>query len=161
MRIAATLVLCLLGGPAMAAGCDRWTASMEEDEGGPRMMASICSGTGDNQSMILVQCGGDGQLNLRFMPGADVDYPPNAGSGDFQAELKFALDKDEFRHQGRYEDMDGAMALYIPIKDPLIEAMKTHKDITVADTDGKMSGITFTLKNSQPALHKVIDACGG
>ena len=161
MKFAITFMLCLLAGPAMAASCDRWTASMEEDEGGPRMMASICTGTGDNENTLLVQCGDDSELNLRFLPAPDINYPPTAAAGDFQAELKFSLDQEQFRHKGRYEEMDGAMAIYIGIKDPLFEAMKTHKTITLTDTDGKISAITFPLKDSEDALRKVIDTCGG
>lgn len=161
MRFTATIVLCLLGSPSMAASCDHWTASMEEDEGGPRMMASICSGDGDDQNTLLVQCGADGELNLRFQPAPSVKYPPNAGAGDFQADLSFAIEQQNFRQKGQYEDMDGAMAMYVPIRDPLIQAMMTHKTVMLTDTDGKLSGITFPLTAAGTALKKVIDACGG
>ena len=161
MRIAATLLLCLIGGPALAASCDHWTASMEEDEGGPRMMASICTGAGENEHTLLVQCGAEGELNIRFLPAPSISYPPNAGAGDFQADLKFMVDQNDYRHKGQYEDMDGAIAMDVAIKDPLVEAMMTHKDIVLADTDGKLSAVTFKLQNARSALHKVINACGG
>jgi len=160
MRMTATVMLCLLAGPVMAESCDHWTASMEEDEGGPRMMADICTGTGDSQHVLLVQCGGDGELNLRFLPGPVLSYPPTAGEGDFQADLKLEIDKESFVQNGRYEDMDGAMAMYVPIKGPLVAAMMTKKDVVLTDTDGKISGISFTLKDADKALRKVIDACG-
>jgi len=161
MRLSATFLLCFLAGPAMAASCAQWSASMEEDEGGPRMMASICTGTDDDQNTLLVQCGGDGELNLRFLPAPSVDYPPNAGNGNFEADLKFTIDKQSFRQKGRFEEMDGAMAMYVPIKDPLIQAMMKQKSVVLSDTDGKLSGISFPLKNAGDAFGKVIDACGG
>lgn len=160
MRLTVTFALCLLAGPVLAESCDHWSASMEEDEGGPRMMASICSGTGDNQSTLLVQCGAEGELNLRFLPAPALDYPPNAGTGNFEAELKFALDKKTFPHKGQFEEMDGAMAIYIPIRSPLVQGMMTGKNVAITDTDGKMSATTFSLKNAGKALKKVIDACG-
>ena len=42
MRFVSTIFLCLLGSTAIAAECDRWTASMEETEVGPLMTASTC-----------------------------------------------------------------------------------------------------------------------
>lgn len=161
MRLTATLLLCLLSGPAMAASCDGWTASMEEDEGGPRMMAIVCSGSGDNEQTLIVQCGGTGDLNLRYLPAPSSKYPPGEDPGNFEAELKFTLGKDTFLHKGRYEAMDGAMAFYVPMKGPLVEAMTTNERVLLSDTDGKLAGVTFTLKNSGKALREVMKTCGG
>jgi hypothetical protein len=160
MRSSATLLLCLLAGPAMAASCDQWTASMEEDEGGPRMMATICAGSGDREHALLVQCGAEGTLNLRFLPAPAISYPPMTVSGGFQARLTFTIDQESFAQNSRLEEMDGAMAMDVPIKDPLIEAMMTHKTVVLTDADGKIGNITFTLNSARKALAKVIDACG-
>lgn len=103
MRLAATLVLCLLAGPALAAGCDRWTASMEEDEGGPRMTARICAGAGDPAPDLSVQCGGADELSMRFLPDApDEGYPPG-GDEEFRTELALSLDGKKFTLQAHYE----------------------------------------------------------
>ena len=160
MRLHATLLLCLLAGPAIAESCEHWTASMEEDEGGPRMMASICTGPDASRNILLVQCAADGELNLRFLPGPAIDYPPNAGAGDLRAELKFTINQRSFRQTARYEDMDGAMAMYVPIKDDLIQAMMKQESVTLTDMGGQFSAISFPLKNAGDALGRVIDACG-
>jgi hypothetical protein len=133
---------------------------MEEDEGGPRMMASICTGSGDHEHTLLVQCGADGELNLRFLPAPALGYPPNAGTGDFQAPLTFTINRESFTQKGQYEDMDGAMAMDVAIKDPLIKAMMTRETVVLSDADGKIANITFTLNRARDALDKVIGACG-
>lgn len=160
MRLSTTFILCLLAGPAMAESCDHWTASMQEDEGGPAMMASICSGKGDDQSNLVVQCGAPGDVVLRFTSAPSAKYPPLDTTGNFQAEMKYTLDKDTFSQKAILEEMDGAMASYVPMKDPLIEAMMTRGSLVVSDADGKLADVTFTLKNSGNAFRKLMKACG-
>ena len=159
MRLAITLFLCLLGSPAFAAGCDRWTASMEEDEGGPRMTAAICTGTGDDVHHFLVQCGADGELGMRYIPAPSTNYPPG-DTTNFRAEFEFSLDQEMFTRQAQYEEMDGAMAMSTKIGDAFLEVMMIQKAFVLGDVDGKLPGVTFTLKGSREALDKVIRSCG-
>ena len=52
---------------------------MQEDEGGPRMTASICAtasaSTPEAQHFLMVQCAGADTLAMRYLPFAAGDYP--------------------------------------------------------------------------------------
>ena len=161
MRLVASLIFCLLGGPALAAGCDRWSAAMQEDEGGPVMTAQVCArasaSTTDAEHLLLVQCGGDA-LAIRFLPFAPDGYPPG-GDEEFETNMQFSLDGARFTEAARYEAMDGAMAMETRIGGPLAEALKTGKQVTLSDAGGKVPAATFPLAGSRAALEKLVASC--
>lgn len=162
MRLVASLVLSLLGSPALAAGCDRWSAAMQEDEGGPVMTAQICvrasASPPEAEHILLVQCGGGGELAMRYLPFAQGDYPPG-GNEEFETDMQFSLDGAQFTEAARFEGMDGAMAMATRIDGPLAEALKTGKQVTVSDPGGKVPAATFTLAGSRGALEKLAAGC--
>lgn len=157
MKIATTLVLCLLGGPALA-DCDRWTATMEEDEGGPRMAARICAGADGATAEFIVQCGARGELSMRYLPPA----PADSQAGDemnVRTELKISFDGTVFTRPAHYEAMDGALVLQAAIGTPLLQSMMSERHFTLTSADERLPGSTFTLANSRQAIGKVIRSC--
>lgn len=162
MRLVSTLFLCLLGTTALSAECDRWEASMQEEEVGPVMTASICAqtseGTPETQHLLLIECAGEGSLWMRYLPFAENNYPPG-GDQEFKTEIKFSLGQEVFTEPARYEDMDGAMAMDTTVDAPLIGAMTRQKQLILADVSNKAPGATFTLNGAPDALEKLIKAC--
>ena len=158
MRLPVALAILLLSTPAYAAeSCNAWTASMEEDEGGPVMTARVCAGTGDIVNELSLQCGAKGELMIRYIPVAPENYPP-AGNGNFETDLEFSLDQEIFARHARYEDMDGAMATETEIV-PFITTLMAQKKVDVNDVKGKVPSATFTLKGAKKALEKLIATC--
>src|SRR5688572_26674140 len=67
----AALTVGLIALASSALGAE-WTAEVVEDEGGPRMMASIAgTGGGDVPPELFMFCGGDG-ISLRYTFGSGV-----------------------------------------------------------------------------------------
>jgi hypothetical protein len=162
MRLVFTLFLCLTGSTAMAAECARWEASMQEDEGGPVMTASICAqasaSTPEAQHLFLVQCAGQGNFWMRYLPFAADNYPPGGDQG-YNTEIEFSMDQEMFTEKAQYEDMDGAMAMNTTADSTLISVMRAQKQFILSDVNDKAPGATFTLNGADAALKKVIDAC--
>jgi hypothetical protein len=163
MRLVSTAFLCLLGSSTLAAECDRWDASMQEDEGGPRMTAMICaqasSSEPEAQHLLIVQCGAEGALWMRYIPFAPDNYPPG-GDQNYNTEIEFSFDQELFTEKARYEDMDGAMAMSTRSDGTLVSVMMSQKQVSLSDVNDKAPGATFTLKGARAALDKLIKACG-
>lgn len=163
MRLVSTLLFCLIGSSALAQQCDHWTAQMEEDEGGPVMMASICtqasSSAPEAQHAILVSCAGKDGLALRYLPFADESYPPD-GNEEYKTKVKLSLGQEKFTLDANYEGMDGALAMVTDIKSPFVGALMAQKEFTISDPKSdKVPSATFPLKGVQEALVKLIETC--
>ena len=157
MKSIAAFAILLLSSPAHAAGCDAWTAQLEEDEGGPVMTARICSGTGDATHELSFRCGAQGSLMIRFIPAAPAGYPPN--DGNYQTRIEFLLNTHRFTRDAHYEDMDGAMAMETTIGDSLVEGMFREAEIALSDAKGKVPAAKFTLDGAKQALEKLTRTC--
>ncbi|MGV3551929.1 hypothetical protein [Rhizobium sp.] len=164
MRLTATLLFCLLGGSsALAMQCDRWTASMEEDEGGPRMMASICaqasSSVPEAQHALFFQCAGKDALSIRYLPFTSGDYPPG-GNEEYKSKVEFSLNQEMFTLDAHFEGMDGALVMELDTKKASLNALMAQKKITLTDVNSdKVPSATFTLKGAKKALEKLIKTC--
>lgn len=164
MRLAFALAFCLLGSSALAQECDKWKAGMEEDEGGPRMMASICtqatSSTSDpQQHYLFVQCGSTDSLSLRYMPFADGAYPPG-GNEEYKTKMTYAIGDKSFAFDGHFEGMDGAMVTDTGSNPAFIDAIKTGKELRISDAAGtEVPAATFTLQGAGKALETLVGAC--
>lgn len=160
MRFISMAFFCLLGSPVLAGECDRWTASIQEEEVGPLMTASICTRADkpEFQHELFIQCAGEGNLWIRYIPFADEGYPPGGDQG-FETRLEFSLGEEKFTEPARYEDMDGAMAMDTTVDAPLIAAMKNHNQLVLSDTRGKVPGTTFTLDGAREALETLAKSC--
>lgn len=162
MRFVLTALLSLLGTSALAGDCDRWTASMQEEEIGPVMTASICApasaGDPDSRHDLLIQCPGKGNLWIRYLPFIEKNYPPG-GDEEFKTEMKFSLGNETFVEPARYEAMDGAMAMEITVDAPMISAMMNQKQLVLSDASGKIPDLNFTLSGAREALETLIRSC--
>lgn len=164
MRLTATLFLCLLGSSAMAQQCDRWEASIEEGEEGPRMMASICAQAGasvpEAQHALFLECGSKDTLWIRYLPFADESYPPG-GNEEYQTKMEFSLDQELFTLDAHYEAMDGAMVMDTNVDTPLVSVLMSQKQFMLLDVNNdKVPVATFTLKGAKEAFEKLIKTCG-
>lgn len=164
MRLVSTLLFCLLGSSALAQQCDRWTAKMEEDEGGPRMTASTCAQASasvpEDQHDIFVQCGTRDSLWIRFLPFADGQSYPPGGDEEYKTRLKFSVGQDSFTLDAHYEAMDGALVMDTEINTPFVTALMARKEVTVSDVNNdKVPAVTFALKGAKKAFEKLIKTC--
>jgi hypothetical protein len=163
MRLVSTLFLCLLGSTAMAQQCDRWEASMEEDEGGPVMMASICARTDSSdpaeQHYILVQCGPDDGVSIRYLPFAGASYPPG-GNEEYKTKLEFSLAKEKFTVDAHYEAMDGALVMNSVNKSSVTILLKQKRFMLSDVNSDKVPVVTFTLNGATEAFEELSKTCG-
>lgn len=144
---------------AGASGCDAWTASLEEDEGGPRMTAAICAGTNpDDQAHMLAICGDGGEIFLRYLPSSAISYPP-LDSDDYATTMHVVIDGKTHPRKAQFEAMDGAMAMESRIGTPFIDALMSGKQVTLSDTGGKVPEATFTLEGADHAFQTLINSC--
>ena len=151
-------LLCLavmvpLAGSAVAAD-NGWTAQMEEDEGGPEMVASVTAAPdGDVTPELRVQCAGSEGVMLRFLTTADTVSP---GS---EADFQFENESSKLVKHMQYEDMDGAFAAYFPPTDPMIAFLQTGDEVFISETSGNYPAQTFTLSGSSKAIAKLLKTC--
>ena len=156
MRIILIAALTLSATTALAADCDKWTASMEEDEGGPVMMATICVPGGEPQAMILMTCAGDKSVSIRYLPTGEwtpVEAPL------YSTNLEYAMDQEVFTQKSNYEEMDGALVSSTEIAGAMISTMKAQKEMTISDTENRVPSATFTLKGASAAFKKLFATC--
>ena len=163
MRLVSALLFSLIATSAFAQQCDRWTAKMEEDEGGPLMMASICAQASasepEAQHAILVQCAGKDALSIRYLPFADGSYPPG-GDEEYKTKVAFSLNQEMFTLDAHFEGMDGALVMETDIKSPFVDVLMAQKDVTLADVNSdKVPVATFPLKGVKKAFDKLIKTC--
>lgn len=164
MRLLSTLLFCLIGTSALAQQCDRWTANMEEDEGGPVMTAWACvkasASVPEAIHSISVQCSGKDTLMIRFAPFADEKSYPPGGNENYETKVEFSLDQEMFTLDARFEAMDGALSMGTDINTPLVTTLMAQKEVTVTDVNNdKVPPITFKLKGAKKAFEKLIKAC--
>ena len=143
--------LMLLPSAALAEG---WTAQMEEDEGGPTMVASIIgSADGSVTPELRLMCAGTEGVNLRYEGAAEGAEP--GSEGDFT----LTTDKTSVTKHMLYEDMDGAFAAYFQPSDPTIALLKGGKTVTLSDKSGKSPDQTFPLTGSSKAIDALLKTC--
>jgi hypothetical protein len=157
MRHCLALLMILLPLQAQA-DCDRWSAGMEEDEGGSVMVARICTRMGEREHELSLRCGAPGDVNLRFIPVVPTGYPPGDGLS-YQGDFTFDIDKTTSTHALVFEEMDGAMAGNFGLSGAVITALRDGRTLSIAESTGKVPAVTFTLSGSKPALDKLAGAC--
>lgn len=152
------LVLFLIALPqfTLAGECDRWSASMQEDEGGPVMTARICHGVPTSDYELFVTCGNPGELWMRLLPVTPAESQP---ASDYTTDFKLSFGNEVVTRKAHYEEMDGAMVLDFRIDAPLTGLIQNGTGMTVADVTGKVAGATFTLKGAKSALKTLIQTC--
>ena len=132
----------------------RWTAEMQEDEGGPAMVASVSAKpVGDLTPTLSLMCAGTEGVNLRYeMPMGDAE-PAS------EADIMLKTDKAEITQHVVFEEMDGAFAAYFQPTDPTIDLLKTGKEVVVSVSPGKGPALTFPLTGSSKAIDTLLKSC--
>lgn len=149
-RLLLALALIALPASALAAG---WTAEMQEDEGGPVMVAYVTADpVGELTPALRLMCGGE-DVALRY------EMAGGGGSPGSEADFLFENERDQATLHMVYEDMDGAFAAYFPKTDPVIALLKTGADVFISETTGNYPAQSFSLKGSTKAIETLFDAC--
>ncbi len=159
-QMRALAVFLLFPSIACAQTCGAWSAAVSEEEEGPVMLAAVCVGAGTTESNLFLKCGPEGQLNLRFLPAAALDFPPGDG-GDFSSLLRLSVDGEAFDRPAHYEAMDGAMVSEVPLAGPLVDRLKAGKALTVAYPETAFKPLALPLTGSKAAIDKLAAACTG
>lgn len=148
-----------LATPALAADCQAWKAAVEQDEGGPAMMASICASNRPDD-VLLITCDDTETLSLRFLPMTGDEFPPG---GDMNHKSSFAFTSGPLRAEIilHHEAMDGAMTATPRRDSDIVRILKSAGPLTVTDKSGALPAATFTLKGSSRAIGMVERACDG
>ena len=153
-RTVLCLALLLLPvGPAFAAA-DHWVAEMQEDEGGPVMVASVtAAAVGDVTPELFMMCAGSEGLNLRYISTAD-----NVAEGS-EADFSFENENSKLTEHMKLEEMDGAFAAYFKPSDPMVAFLQTGADVLISESSGNYPAQTFTLTGSSKAIGKLLKDC--
>ena len=151
-RLLLSLAVILL--PTAAFADTAWVAQMEEDEGGPVMVASVeAAPVGDLTPRLRLMCGGDGEVGLRYEMATD------AGPEGSEADFVFENEHDKATLHMALEEMDGAYAAYFSETDPVIALLKTGEEVIVSESTGNFPAQTFTLTGSTKAIGKLLKSC--
>ena len=146
------LCLCLMLLPTTAFA--DWTAQMEEDEGGPVMVASVTGeAAGDLAPMLRIVCAGDEGVMLRY------DMASEDGGPGSEADFLFENESTQVTKHMLFEEMDGAFAAYFPKTDPIVTLLKTGEEVFVSESSGNYPAQTFPLKGSSKAIDTVLKKC--
>ena len=169
MRLAFTLSLCALlsaspvladpstnaatGSPVVAPAADTcgWSAQMEEDEGGPVMVASSCESQTETGPAFRLMC--VGEINIRYdglgmtaNPPASTTLVLTSGGKSLKADVVF-------------EEMDGAFAAYVKMDSPIISLLKTGDEVSVSVKGVDLPPRIVSLKGSTSAIDTLIKSC--
>ena len=169
MRLSLTLGLCailtsspVLADPlinaatsvvAPAADTCGWSAGMEEDEGGPTMVASSCESDTEIGPVFRLMCGGE--INIRYNEPEMIMDAPETGT----LPLVLTSGGKSLTADVRFEEMDVAFAAYVEMDSPIISLLKTGTEVAVALKGTDLPPRMVSLKGSTAAIDKLIDAC--
>lgn len=138
---------------ATAANTCGWSAQMEEDEGGPTMVASSCESDTDIGPVFRLMCGGE--INIRYNdPGMIMDAPEEG-----TLVLMLTSGGKSLTTDVRFEEMDAAFAAYVDTDSPIISLLKTGAEVDVALKGTDSPTRTVSLKGSTAAIDTLISAC--
>ena len=140
------------GSPVVAPAADTcgWSAQMEEDEGGPAMVASSCESDTEAGPAFRLLCG-----NIRYNGnGLGMDANPPASSTLVLTSAGKSVTADVV-----FEEMDGAFAAYVELGGPIVSLLKTGNEVGVTLKGTDLPSRRVSLKGSTAAIDKLIDAC--
>ena len=136
--------------PAFAASC-KWTAKMEEDEGGSVLTASVCGGPKADAHLMLV-CFDKPVLSYDLGTSGQQLEPGISGAFDFKADGKTVTKTLQLEAMYNYFVVDLEKA------DPLLDLLRGKGDVSVGSA--KYGSNSFALKGSKGAIGKVLAQCG-
>jgi hypothetical protein len=137
--------------PARAVDTCRWSAQMEDDEGGRVMVASSCESDTESGPAFRLLCGEE--INIRY-DGLGMDANPPASST-----LVLTAGGKSLKTNVVYEEMDGALAAYVEMGSPIISLLKTGNEVGVTFNGVNLPPRMVSLKGSSAAIDKLINAC--
>ncbi len=137
---------------ALGAG---WESGMQEDEGGPVMMAWVYAGDGGPTAPELRMFCGD-QVSLRYGQGAGAE-----GSEPVMEPVTFTFDfgDDLLTLDMQYEEMDGMYASYIEPDALIIGFLRAADSVAVDAPTGPWPVNEFSLQGSSKAIAAVLKSC--
>lgn len=162
MRLALVMALGIvsalpLNTRAEAAPCGSWTAAMQEDEGGPRMTASVCVGSGDQPATLSVTCSAT-EFSMEYSPLDAAALPPD-GNMDFKATFTFSDGKQRADLTGQFAAMNGVMAFDWKRNGPLTGVLKSDGTLTIEDASKHITAAHFPLIGAKAAFAKLEKTC--
>lgn len=135
--------------PAAAKTCG-WSATMEQDEGGSVMMASVCGGAKQDANLSLT-CAGQPTLSYDLGPSGPEVESGATGSFTFDADGRSVTKKLQL------EEMYNEFTVYLTPSDPLLTLLQGKGDVTVSSP--KYGKNSFPLTGSSKAIRKVLANC--
>ena len=155
MRLLSLAVLpaALIATASMGAG---WESGMQEDEGGPVMMAWVYGAEGGDMPPELRMMCGD-QLMLRYGQGAT----PEGESEPIREPVGFTIEfgDDVISLDMQYEVMDGMYAAYFPTDALIVGYLRSKDSVAVDAPSGPWPVQEFTLEGSSKAIAAVLRSC--
>ncbi len=138
---------------ASAAG---WDSGMQDDEGGPTMMAWVYGAEGGDTPPELRMFCGD-QVSLRYgqrtLPGGEPEPIMEP------VEFTFDFGDDIIPLDMQYEDMDGMYAAYIPTDALILGYLRSKDSVAVEAPLGPWPAQEFTLDGSSKAIAALLKTC--
>jgi hypothetical protein len=159
MRLLSLAVLPAALAIASAALGAGWESGMEEDEGGPVMMAWVYGAGGGEGGEVPPElrmfCGG--QVSLRYGQGTAAAE----GSEPITEPVSFTFDfgDDALTLDMQYEEMDGMYAAYIEPDALILGFLRSAKSVAVDAPTGSWPVQEFSLQGSSKAISAVLKSC--
>lgn len=156
MRLILASMLFIVAAGAEADDCSKWKASMEEGEGGSRMVARMCNAAGGE---LTVECGAPGTLLMAFAPTGD--FAPPGDNPDFVGPFSIKIGNESFGRDMTYGAMDGLMEFEVQFKDKLADALGKADGGAISFTSSKarIAETSFALNGAAAALKKLKASC--
>ena len=150
-RLLRAVPFALIASTALAAG---WESGMQEDEGGPVMMAWVYAAEGETAPELRMFCGD--QVSLRYGQG-----PAAEGTEPITEPVSFTFDfgDDMISLDMQYEEMDGMYAAYFPADALIIGYLRSEDSVAVDVPTGPWPVQEFSLAGSSKAIAAVLKSC--
>lgn len=149
----AVLPLAFIATASLGAG---WESGMQEDEGGPAMMAWVYGGEGDFAPELRMMCGDEVVLRYGLGPVEGGEPQPLTEPASFT----FDFGGDIISLDMQYEEMDGMYAAYFPTDALIIGYLRTAASVKVEAPSPEWPVREFTLQGSSKAIAALLKTCG-
>lgn len=141
--------------PAVAqGGCTAWTAQMEPDEGGDVMVAAACPLPDSMMPPLRLMC--FDTVSIRYYP---PDDEPLGLIPEDTAGFVFEAGAQQIPIEMVYEDLDGALAIYVERDDPLVALLRSADTVVVGSVDYDLVPRTIPLTGADEAIGKLFETC--
>ena len=137
--------------PGVGADECGWSASLEEDEGGPVMVASSCESDTEFGPALRLFCG-EG-ISIRYNGLGALADPPLSST------LVLTSGEKSLSADVVFEEMDGAYAAYVEKGSAIISLLKSGDKIGVTFKGLDLPPRIISLKGSSTAIDTLMNAC--